>query len=247
MLFFAEISYNGKNYHGWQKQPNAISVQSVVEKAFNVILRDKEFSCIGCGRTDTGVHAKQFYFHFETKEEIVFDKFVYKVNTLLPPDIVVHRLLKMHDEAHTRFDAVSRTYQYYINQKKNPFIEDISYSYSRKLNVDLMNEACKTLFDYSDFTSFSKVNTGAKTNNCVIKHAQWTKNGNSLVFEISADRFLRNMVRAIVGTLLEVGLEKITVNDFRKIIESKNRCDAGTSVPGHGLFLTKVIYPYIKD
>jgi len=247
MLLFAEISYKGKNYHGWQKQPNATSVQSVIEKAFNVILRDREFSCIGCGRTDTGVHAEQFYFHFETDEEINHNKFMYKVNTLLPADIVVHRLLEVPEGSHTRFDAISRTYKYYINQKKDAFLTDVSYYNSRKLDVNAMNKACKCLFDYKDFTSFSKVNTETKTNNCVIQYAQWKNNGDSIVFEITADRFLRNMVRAIVGTMLEVGLGKITVDQFKKVIETKDRGEAGTSVPGHGLFLTKVSYPYIKD
>jgi len=247
MLLFAEISYKGKDYHGWQKQPNAISIQSVVEEAFNIILRKKKFTCIGCGRTDSGVHAEQFYFHFETDEEIQFNDFVYKVNTLLPADIAVHRLLEVPEGAHARFDAVSRTYKYHINLKKNPFLTDLSYYNSRELDIDTMNQACKCLFDYKDFTSFSKVQTDTKTNNCVIKKAQWKRNGDSIVFEITADRFLRNMVRAIVGTMIEVGLGKLTTDQFKKVIENKDRGEAGTSVPGHGLFLTKVIYPYIKD
>ena len=247
MRLFAEISYKGKHYHGWQKQPNAITIQSVTEKAFNVILRNAEFNCIGCGRTDTGVHAKQFYFHFETNEQIELDKFVYKVNTLLPEDIVVHRLIKVPEGSHTRFDADSRTYKYYIHQKKNPFLTDISYYNSRKLDLDAMNQACQCLFKYNDFTSFSKVNTETKTNNCVIKKAQWKIEGESIVFEITANRFLRNMVRAIVGTMIEVGLGKVTIDQFKKVIENKDRGEAGASVPGHGLFLTNVSYPYIKD
>lgn len=247
MLLFAEISYKGKHYHGWQKQPNAITIQSVIEKAFNIILRDKEFACIGCGRTDAGVHANQFYFHFETKEQIEQNKFVYKVNTLLPEDIVVHRLVEVPDGSHARFDAVSRTYKYYINQKKNPFLSDISYYNSRKLSIDAMNDACKALLDYNDFTSFSKIHTDTKTNNCIIQYAQWERVEDSIIFEVTADRFLRNMVRAIVGTMIEVGLEKITIEQFKKVIEDKDRAEAGTSVPGHGLFLVNVSYPYIKD
>ena len=247
MRLFAEISYKGRHYHGWQKQPNAITVQSVIEKAFNVVLRETEFNCIGCGRTDTGVHAKQFYLHFETNEQFELDKFVYKVNTLLPEDIVVHRLIKVPEGSHARFDADSRTYKYYIHQKKNPFLTEISYYNSRELNIEAMNKACECLFNYTDFTSFSKVNTDTKTNNCVIEKAQWRMEEGSIVFEITANRFLRNMVRAIVGTMIEVGLGKVTVDQFKKIIENKDRGEAGTSVPGHALFLTNVSYPYIKD
>lgn len=247
MRLFAEISYKGKNYHGWQKQPNATTVQSVAEKAFNVVLRESEFNCTGCGRTDSGVHAKQFYFHFETNENIDLDKLVFKVNTLLPEDIVVHRLMDVPEGSHARFDAVSRTYKYYIHQKKNPFLTDISYYNTRKLNLEAMNEACTCLLNYADFTSFSKVNTETKTNNCDIKKALWKAEGESLVFEITANRFLRNMVRAIVGTMIDVGVGKITIDQFEKIIENKDRGNAGASVPGHGLFLTKVNYPYIKD
>jgi tRNA pseudouridine38-40 synthase len=243
---FAQISYKGKHYHGWQNQPNAITVQSATEKAFNVVLRETEFNCTGCGRTDSGVHAKQFYFHFDTNEKVDVDKLVFKVNAILPEDIVVHRLIDVPEGSHTRFDAVSRTYQYYIHQKKNPFLTDISYYNTRRLDLEAMNEACSCLLNYADFTSFSKVNTETKTNNCDIKKALWKLEGESLVFEITANRFLRNMVRAIVGTMIEVGVGKITIDQFEKIIENKDRGKAGTSVPGHGLFLTKVSYPYIK-
>ena len=212
-----------------------------------MVLRETEFNCIGCGRTDTGVHAKQFYFHFDTTEQFELDKCVFKLNTLLPEDIVVHRLFNVPEGSHARFDADSRTYKYYIHHRKNPFLTDISYYNSRKLDLDSMNKACGFLLNYNDFTSFSKVNTDTKTNNCVIEKAQWRMEEQSIVFEITANRFLRNMVRAIVGTMIEVGLGKVSIDQFKKIIENKDRGEAGTSVPGHALFLTNVSYPYIKD
>jgi len=197
----------------------------------------------GAGRTDAGVHAGQMYAHFETESPKMQPHLERKLNGLLPEDIVVKRIIEVENDSHARFSATSRTYQYKINQFKDPFLSDSSWFYPRELNVDKMNEAAKELFNHQDFSCFSKSKTDTKTNNCTITKAQWTQKGHILIFEISADRFLRNMVRAIVGTLIEVGLGKINTEDIKRIIESKNRSNAGSSVPAHGLFLTKIGYP----
>lgn len=241
--YFLQLNYKGTNYHGWQVQPNAISVQEVMEKALSTLLRE-EISVVGAGRTDTGVHASFFVLHFDTENES-FDNenLVYKLNRFLPPDIAVQKIWKVKSEAHARFDAVSRTYHYYISTEKDPFTIETSYQYSGFLDLDKMNDAARILFEFEDFTSFSRLHTDVKTNNCKIYKAEWKKEGTQLVFGIKADRFLRNMVRAIVGTLLEVGRGKLSVNDFRKIIEMKDRGEAGASAPAQGLFLTDIEYP----
>lgn len=225
-------------------QPDAISVQEVLTKATNIILKDS-FELVGAGRTDAGVHASNMYAHFDT--EVIFDKneAVRKLNSYLPEDIAVYDIITVADEAHARFDATARTYEYHIHLKKNVFSKDLSWYHYRKLNIEKMNEAAKILLEYEDFECFSKTHTDVFTFNCTITEAFWQLNGDQLVFTISANRFLRNMVRAIVGTLINVGLEKINVEDIRTIIESKNRGKAGFSVPAHGLYLTKVTYPYI--
>ncbi|NVK09165.1 MAG: tRNA pseudouridine(38-40) synthase TruA [Tenacibaculum sp.] len=244
MRYFIELAYNGKNYHGWQIQPHAISVQEKINKAISTILR-KEINIVGAGRTDSGVHASQMFAHFDV-ETSLNDNFSYKLNAILPDDIVIFRTQLVHDDAHTRFDALSRSYEYKIWLGRNPFLLDTTWQlHHQQLNIELMNKAAATLYDYEDFECFSKVKTDVHTFNCTVTKAEWVKNGNELTFHISANRFLRNMVRAIVGTLIDVGLEKITVDDFKKIIESKNRSKAGVSVPAKGLFLTKVIYDYI--
>lgn len=244
MRYFIELAYNGKNYHGWQIQPHAISVQEKINKAISTILR-KEINIVGAGRTDSGVHASQMFAHFDV-ETPLNDNFSYKLNAILPDDIVIFRTQLVHDDAHTRFDALSRSYEYKIWLGRNPFLLDTTWQlHHQQLNIELMNKAAATLYDYEDFECFSKVKTDVHTFNCTVTKAEWVKNGNELTFHISANRFLRNMVRAIVGTLIDVGLEKITVDDFKKIIESKNRSKAGVSVPAKGLFLTKVIYDYI--
>jgi tRNA pseudouridine38-40 synthase len=245
MRYFIKFSYNGKNYHGWQTQPNAISVQQVLNKAVATIL-NSEIDCMGAGRTDTGVHAKEMYAHFDYNSEIEVENLIHKLNSFLPKDIVVFDIIKVHDSAHARFDATKRTYEYYINCFKDAFMNEQSWYYHQKLDVDLMNQATNILFNHTNFQSFSKVNTDVNTFDCNIYEAFWTQRNNKIVFTISADRFLRNMVRAIVGTLVYVGLHKITLQDFNQIILSKNRNNAGFSVPPHGLYLTKIEYHYIK-
>ena len=242
MRYFLEFSYNGKAYHGWQNQPNAISVQEVLEKALSTILKSK-ISVMGAGRTDAGVHASQMFAHFEFEGEINFKDLVYKLNSLLPKDIAVTDVFLVATEAHARFDALSRTYKYKISTSKNVFDSDLAYQVQLPLNVNAMNEACKILFQYKDFQCFSKSNTDVKTYNCDIKAANWIKNSNQLIFTITADRFLRNMVRAIVGTMINIGLGKLEPDALHQIITSKDRSNAGFSVPAHGLYLVEIAYP----
>lgn len=241
--YFIEIAYNGSPYHGWQIQNNAVTVQGELNEAFKQIC-GKDVETLGCGRTDTGVHAKQFFAHFDLDE--LPTNFVYRLNGVLSKSIVVKQIFKVDDEAHARFGATARTYEYYIHQHKDPFIHPLSCYVPQKLNIDLMNEAAQKLFNYIDFTSFSKVNSDAYTNNCEIMFAEFSViEEGKYVFTIKANRFLRNMVRAIVGTLINVGKGKITVDEFCKIIESKNRSNAGKSVTGKALFLSKIDYPFI--
>ncbi|KQT16480.1 pseudouridine synthase [Chryseobacterium sp. Leaf404] len=243
MRYFIEFSYNGKNYFGYQIQPNAVSVQEELEKALSTILRE-EIKTTGAGRTDTGVHAKKIFAHFNT-EHVLDSHFTRKLNSFLPADISVKRIFEVRDDFHARFDATFRTYEYYISQEKNPFTQDSAWQlWKRNLDINKMNEACKILFEYEDFTSFSKLHTDNKTNNCTIYRAEWEQHGSELKFTVSANRFLRNMVRAIVGTLVEVGASKIKPDDVRKIIEDKDRSSAGTSAPAHGLYLVDVGYNF---
>ncbi|MCA0133853.1 tRNA pseudouridine(38-40) synthase TruA [Winogradskyella alexanderae] len=248
MRYFLELSYNGKAYHGWQNQPNAITVQAVLEKSLSTLLKES-ISIVGAGRTDTGVHAANMYAHFDF-EGLIPSDLVYKLNALLPKDIAISKLLKVKEDAHARFDAKSRTYHYRMSTSKSVFNFDYAYQLTKTLNVNAMNEACKILFEYKDFQCFSKVNTDVKTYNCEIKEAQWHVRGEELLFVITADRFLRNMVRAIVGTMINIGLGKIKPKDLHGIIESKDRAKAGYSVPAHGLNLVNILYPekiFIKD
>jgi len=244
--YFIKLSYNGANYHGWQEQDNSITVQQKINEALSKLLGE-EINTIGAGRTDTGVHAKEFYAHFDfskTLDELEIKQLSFKLNRFLPFDIAINSFIAVKENAHARFDAISRTYQYFVSKTKTPFNKDFSYYVYGKLDIEKMNKAAETLFEYDDFSSFSKSGTQVKTNICKIYHAKWEINDEGLlVFTIKADRFLRNMVRAIVGTLLDVGKEKININDFRNIIENKNRSDAGFSVPAHALFLTIIEYP----
>ncbi|QED37869.1 tRNA pseudouridine(38-40) synthase TruA [Antarcticibacterium arcticum] len=242
MRYFIELAYNGKCYHGWQYQPAAVSVQETLEKSLFTILQ-QETPVVGAGRTDTGVHASQYFAHFDSVEIKDGKSFLYKLNSVLPADISVKDLFEVHPEAHARFDAVSRSYKYYIIQHKDPFLAERAHFVKNELDLERMNRAAATLKDYTDFKCFSKSKTDVKTYNCSIMHAQWKKEQEMWVFHITADRFLRNMVRAIVGTLLEIGLHKLDVEDLHRILESRDRQQAGTSVPAKALFLTGIDYP----
>ncbi|WP_422105630.1 tRNA pseudouridine(38-40) synthase TruA [Winogradskyella sp.] len=242
MRYFLELSYNGKAYHGWQNQPNAISVQEVLEKALSTILK-YQIAIVGAGRTDTGVHASKMFAHFDFENELSSKDLVYKLNSFLPKDIAIHSIYGVNSEAHARFDAISRTYHYKISTSKNVFDYDFAYQIQLPLDVKAMNEACEILFKYKDFQCFSKSNTDVKTYYCDIKEAFWTKNADALVFTITANRFLRNMVRAIVGTMVNIGLGKLKPKDLHEIIASKDRSRAGFSAPAHGLYLVEIIYP----
>ena len=244
MRYFIEFAYNGKNYHGWQYQPNAPSVQQTLNKALSTLLRN-EIDVTGAGRTDAGVHARQMYAHFEHDELPDIAQLVQKLNSFLPADIVVYNFLALHPDAHARFDAGSRTYEYHIHTYKDAFLNDASWYHYHPLDIEKMNAATKVLFEFSDFKCFSKTHTDVRTYICDVKEAYWKQDGHRLIFTITADRFLRNMVRAIVGTLVNVGLGRITVDDVRAIIQGRDRNNAGASVPAHGLYLTKVMYPYI--
>ncbi|WP_281323835.1 tRNA pseudouridine(38-40) synthase TruA [Flavobacterium sp. IMCC34518] len=244
MRYFIKLAYNGTHYHGWQYQPNAASVQETMNKAFSVILNN-EINLMGAGRTDTGVHAKEMYAHFDLETLFDIPNTIHKLNSFLPKDIVIYAILPVANEAHSRFDATKRTYEYHINTFKDAFLQEKSWYFHQKLDLDLMNEAAKSLLNHTDFQCFSKVNTDVNTFDCSIFEAYWKQEDDKLIFTISANRFLRNMVRSIVGTLINIGLYKITLDDFEKIIESKNRDKAGFSVPAHGLYLTKIAYDYI--
>ena len=251
MRYFLKISFQGAAYHGWQVQPNDVSVQQTIEEALAMVLR-QETPITGAGRTDAGVNAMTMFAHFDTAEPVVdTHRFVRSLNGILPRDIAIHDLLPVAADAHARFDATSRTYRYFAHTAKSPLLENVSWQCNPNLDFELMNEAARHLMDYEDFTSFSKLHTDVKTNNCKISEARWTRydgmdaNVEQWVFTITADRFLRNMVRAIVGTLVDVGNHKISVEEFCQIIERKDRCAAGTSMPAHALYLWNVKYPYV--
>lgn len=242
MRYFIELSYNGAAYHGWQYQPNAKSVQEVVETSLSTLLKE-EISIVGAGRTDAGVHADQMFAHCDALAQISNGDLIFKLNSFLPKDIAIHNIIEVHDEAHARFNAISRTYIYRISLKKNVFTFNNSYYLKAKLDVDKMNEAAKILLDYRNFKCFSRSNTDVNTYNCNIIKAEWTLDNDELVFTIKANRFLRNMVRAIVGTLIDVGSDKTNIDQFHEIIKSEDRTKAGASVPGYALYLTAIEYP----
>ena len=244
MRYFIRLGYKGAAYHGWQVQPHDCSVQQTIEEAMATLLRTPT-PITGAGRTDAGVNARLMVAHFDTEQPIKdIERFIHGLNALLPADIAIYSVSPVHDEAHARFDATSRTYKYFAVKGKDPFRYPLSWKCPPDLDFDLMNQAAARLLDYTDFTSFSKLHTDVKTNNCRISHALWTLEDEQWVFTITADRFLRNMVRAIVGTLVEVGRHKMTVEQFCQVIERKDRCAAGTSMPGHALFLWEIKYPY---
>lgn len=242
MRYFLEIAYLGKNYFGWQRQPNDISVQEVLEECLSTFLR-REISIIGAGRTDTGVHAKKMMAHFDTELIADLDHFKHRMNSFLPYDIVIHNIFPVQEEAHARFDALERTYHYKMVVGKDPFQYQLAYQIHQKPDVEKMNQAAEILLNYTDFQCFSKSRTDVKTYNCKIVSAFWTEEKNVFIFSITADRFLRNMVRAIVGTLLDIGFGKKSTTDLLSILESKNRSKAGASAPAEGLYLMDVRYP----
>jgi tRNA pseudouridine38-40 synthase len=245
--YFLKLSYNGTAYNGWQIQENTPNtIQQVLQDKMSLLLKEN-IELVGCGRTDTGVHAKNYIAHFDCQSKNLIankEHWIYKFNTLLPSDIAVHNIYQVDDKTHARFDALSRTYYYFIRRNKNPFTDRYSYYVFGDLDFELMNKAAAILLEYTDFTSFSKLNSQTKTNNCKITKAVWQKSGEQeWRFTIRADRFLRGMVRAIVGTLLMVGKNKLSLHDFRNIIEAKNRAKAGNNAPAHALFLTGIEYP----
>lgn len=242
MRYFIQFSYFGKAYHGWQNQPNAITVQEVLEKALSTLLRQK-VEVVGAGRTDAGVHAKQMFCHLDVDEIQDIDDLVYRLNAFLPDDVAIQGIHPVADDAHARFDATERTYEYWLVKEKDPFLFDHAHFIKQPLDVDAMNRAAKIVLDYTDFECFSKSNTDVKTFNCDVREAFWKIDEEKWVFTITADRFLRNMVRAVVGTLLDVGMGKMPAEGIHKIIASKDRGEAGASVPAKGLYLTKVSYP----
>jgi tRNA pseudouridine38-40 synthase len=240
MRYKLSLCYKGTNYHGWQRQPNAISVQQVLEDSINLIFRDK-VDVVGCGRTDTGVHARFYVAHFDS--EIIYnEESLRKLNRYLPSDISIFSIEQTDSDFHARFSAIERSYEYVITLKKDPFLNGFSWQLHNNLRVDLMQTAISKLFNYTDFTSFSKLHTDVNNNNCKIIAAEVVREDHKILIRISADRFLRNMVRAIVGTLVEVGREKISIDEFCRIIEARNRGEAGQSVPAEGLFLVDVKY-----
>ena len=230
-------------YHGWQNQPNAITIQEVLEGVLSKLLRSS-IEIVGAGRTDTGVHAKEMFGHFDFEAIDDIENLVYRINAFLPDDIAVKGIRRAKENSHARFDAVERSYEYWVCQEKSPFFKDTAHYVKASLNIDLMNQAADILLGRQDFECFSKSKTDVKTYFCDIRFAKWVQEGEKLVFKIKADRFLRNMVRAIVGTLLDVGLGKYPPSHVKAILKSKDRSEAGVSVPAKGLYLTSISYPY---
>jgi len=242
--YFIFISFKGTLYHGWQLQPGSVTVQKIIDDALSTILNEK-ISTTGAGRTDSGVHALVFCAHFESviPELACRSNLIFRLNRYLPKDISVSRIVKTHDDAHARFSAVSRTYRYYISRIKDPFMDDISWFIHGDIDVNTMNKACKILMRHNDYTSFSRLHSGTKTNICKVFLASWTEESNRLIFTIKADRFLRNMVRAITGTMVDVGRGKTSISEFEEIIKARDRSMAGKSAPAKGLFLEDIEYP----
>lgn len=245
MRYFLRLSYRGAPYHGWQIQPNDESVQGVVETALSTALR-RETSITGAGRTDTGVNAKEMFAHFDVEAEIADkSRLLVSLNRLCGKDIAIHDIIPVPDDAHARFDATSRTYKYFVSFAKTPFFYPMSWYCPHGLDLKNMNEAASVLTETEDFTSFAKLHSDSKTNICHVKKAEWKMISDDMaVFTITADRFLRNMVRAIVGTLVDVGRRRMTIDDFKSVIDKKDRCSAGQSMPGEALFLWSIKYPY---
>ncbi|MCP4522365.1 MAG: tRNA pseudouridine(38-40) synthase TruA [Cytophagales bacterium] len=242
MRYKIDVAYKGTKYHGWQIQPNAITVQGELDKALSTFLRTP-IETLGSGRTDAGVHARQQIVQFDVETPVDEFRFMRGINALLPHGILVKSIEQTHDEFHARFHATARAYRYYISKYKDPFGENQCYVFPKELDIEKMNEAAKCLFDHIDFESFSKIHTDVHTFNCTIMAAEWTQTPEGYVFYIKANRFLRGMVRAIVGTLLKVGLGKMNKEQFNTVILAKNRHEAGAAAPADGLFLEEVSYP----
>ncbi len=242
--YFLQISYDGTAYHGWQRQSNSHTVQAEIESCLTKIGLEHE-GIMGCGRTDAGVHASEFFAHVNLDSEKIDNDIVFKLNAVLPHDIAIHQLTPLHEEAHARFDASARSYTYLIHHEKDPFLNERSYLQWRRLDIDRMNKACSYLIGTHEFTSFAKLHGGNNTDLCDVRSAEWSSQGHRSEFHITADRFLRNMVRAIVGTLIEVGQGKIDPTEVKDILKAKDRGSAGASAPAHGLYLSRVEYPYL--
>lgn len=240
MRYKIDLSYDGTHFHGWQIQPNAPTVQALVNEKLETIFQEK-INSMGSGRTDTGVHARQQIVHVDIQKTIP-ENLVFRLNKMLPDSISIQEFSLIHDDFHARYDAKSRAYKYLIHRNKNPFLEKYSYNFSKNLDIDLMNRACDLMKTHNDFECFSKVHTEVNNFICKIEEAYWIEKGDEVIFYIKANRFLRNMVRSIVGTLLLIGENKIDLTEFESIINSKNRKRAGRSVPAHGLYLTEVNY-----
>lgn len=243
MRYFIYLSYDGTAYHGWQVQPNAVSVQQRMNEALSTLLRGKNSDVTGAGRTDAGVHAHMMVAHFDIEDEVDCVWLTEKLNRILPYDIVVNKVVRVKPDAHARFDAKARTYHYWVYTRKNPFKRHYATRISYSLDFNCMNEAASYLLSVKDFTSFSKLHTDVKTNICRVTKAEWTRVDDDLwQFEITADRFLRNMVRAVVGTLVEVGRGRMSIDDFKRVVAQKDRCAAGDSMPGNALSLVDIAY-----
>lgn len=243
MRYFFEISYHGKNYHGWQSQDNALGVQTVVEKVLRQLLRDKTVAIVGSGRTDTGVHCRQQFFHADIQKTVDPTDLIRRMNAFLPRDIAIRSIRKVRSDASARYAATARTYEYHIHRVKDPLREGLSFYFFKPVNLQTLNRASALLLGMHDFQCFSKVHTDVDHFLCDIKEARWTMKGDTLAFRITANRFLRGMVRAVVGTLLDVGTGKTTLEQFKAILGSKDRKKAGMNVPAEGLFLVRVKYP----
>lgn len=244
MRYFIQLAYDGTDFSGWQVQPDVITVQGELNKVLSMLLRS-EVETLGCGRTDAGVHASDFYAHFDVKDEIDTDWLVYKLNQILPASIAVFKVFKVEEEVHARFSATTRSYEYHLHLRKSPFLNYYSVRSFYELDVDLMNEAGKWLCEQKDFASFCKAGGNQNTTFCDVTKCEFVKNESQLVFYVTADRFLRNMVRSMVGTLIDLGRGKITLDEMKEAVLKKDRSEAGTSMPGNGLFLTKVTYPFL--
>ena len=245
--YFVQVAYRGTDYHGWQYQPNAPSVQETIERCFSKVFGNTPITIFGCGRTDAGVHAKSYFFHVDLPQDWDEQHLCFKLNRMLPLDISAIQAMKVSSEFHARFHATKRTYRYFLHQHKDPFQLDQSWYFQQQLDFSAMNAAAQRLLGTKDFGSFSKLHTVVKTNICTVFHAEWVRTEDRWYFEISANRFLRNMVRAIVGTLIEVGLGNLTIADIDAIIEAKDRGQAAVSVPAHGLFLWDIVYPTLTE